>query len=589
MAIGALQLARILIRKQRYFGVTWYPRTVVLSAAYGALSTYTGLWVGSLTYFVALGGDAGIWGASLLPTPSAIALHLGAGAIAMSQILLAVLGGWFLLNSETEDARWVHPSVGMGIVIAASSIGWWAAVPPLLTYFLAWAFHNWPESFRFRSPFRTLLGLSLMVTLYLYPVLSGAAGGTDPELPWWTATFPVVRLFLLVFTAALVAYPVLKGVTGRESSLFRGRERMQDRIVDRFVLAGFALLPLWISAVRSILLRPYAGTLSMDDLQRVTSVAVLGYFLLFALVLTGVFLLLREFLHPINQIRLGLQRVSAGRLDTAIQVDSRDEMGDLANAYNLMVYRLKDLQDDLADQERQVAWTEMARQVAHEIKNPLTPMKLSIQHLDQQIRYGNRTLEEIAPMISRITETLVAEIDSLSGIANDFSKFARPITEEFKETDLNEVVTSVREIYRHDHRFHLEADLSPEPLPVSAAPDELKRVILNLVKNSMEAIRPGGIVLVRTYAWNGGAYADVIDTGAGIPSDLKQKIFIPNFSTKNTGTGLGLAISKKVVEAHKGRIEFASAPGIGTTFTIRIPLISPGRDSETPATAAPAP
>ncbi len=310
----------------------------------------------------------------------------------------------------------------------------------------------------------------------------------------------------------------------------------------------------------------------MDEILQTTSFSIIIYLFIFGLFIGGTVFISRELMHPIHQFQQGLQRISAGQLDTMIPVTSKDEIGELANAYNLMVFKLKDLQNELADKERQTAWAEMARQVAHEIKNPLTPMKLSIQHLYQQIHFGDKTMDEVKPMITRISETLIREIDSLNNIANDFSKFARPITEDFAVVNLNDSIISILDLYKHDRRLFLWADLSDEALPIYAAPDEIKRVLLNLVKNAMEALPTGGIVVIRTYAYRDHAYVEVIDNGSGIQDELKTRIFIPNFSTKSTGTGLGLAICKKVVDAHKGHIEFASAQGTGTTFTIGFPL-----------------
>lgn len=310
----------------------------------------------------------------------------------------------------------------------------------------------------------------------------------------------------------------------------------------------------------------------MDEILQTTSLSIIVYLVVFGLFIGGAVLITRELMQPIHQFRRGLTRISTGQLDTLIPVTSRDEIGELANAYNLMVYKLKDLQDELADKERQTAWAEMARQVAHEIKNPLTPMKLSVQHLHQQVFYGQKSAEEVKEMIVRISDTLIREIESLNNIANDFSKFARPITEDFVETDINETIRSILNLYQHDHRLYLWTDLDSGSLPVHAAPDELKRVVLNLVKNAMEAIPSGGLVVIRTVRHGGSAWIEVIDNGTGIPDDLKSRIFIPNFSTKSAGTGLGLAICRKVILAHKGDITFSSTPGLGTTFTIRLPL-----------------
>lgn len=352
-------------------------------------------------------------------------------------------------------------------------------------------------------------------------------------------------------------------------------ESGQDRAVHRFDDgSGDVLIAFRRIGTEQVLAIPanLSANKYMDEILQTTSLSIIMYLVIFGLFIGGAVLITRELMQPIHQFRKGLQRIAAGQLDTLIPVTSRDEIGELAHAYNLMVYKLKDLQDELADKERQTAWAEMARQVAHEIKNPLTPMKLSVQHLYQQVHYGEKPPSDIKDMVGRISETLIREIDSLNNIANDFSKFARPIVDDFVETDVNETIRSIVQLYQHDNRLYLWTDLDERPLRVSAVPDELKRVFLNLVKNAMEATSKGGLVVIRTTTYGDHAWIEVVDNGSGIPLDLKSRIFIPNFSTKSTGTGLGLAICKKVILAHKGQIEFSSTPGMGTTFTIRLPL-----------------
>ncbi|MFN2372514.1 MAG: PAS domain-containing sensor histidine kinase, partial [Cyclonatronaceae bacterium] len=130
------------------------------------------------------------------------------------------------------------------------------------------------------------------------------------------------------------------------------------------------------------------------------------------------------------------------------------------------------------------------------------------------------------------------------------------------------------ELYRHDSKIDINCNLSGEELTISCVPDELKRVFINLVKNSAEAMPGGGTIILQTTRHDGRAYAEVVDNGIGIPPENQSRIFTPNFSSKTSGTGLGLAISKKIVEAHGGDIGFASAPGTGTTFTLSFPLIT---------------
>ena len=309
-----------------------------------------------------------------------------------------------------------------------------------------------------------------------------------------------------------------------------------------------------------------------DQLLEITSYLLVFYILIFGFFIIGATLLSRQLTKPISNIKSGLKRISSGDLDTTIPVTSKDEIGSLANAYNLMVYKLKDLQEELAEAERQAAWKEMARQIAHEIKNPLTPMKLNIQHLKRQIAIGRDTLEQLKPKVNKIADNLIEQIESLNHIASDFSRFAKPIKEEFEDAKLNEIIESIGNLYKHDDQTQIKMDLTDEEMEIHCVPDELKRVFINLVKNSSEAMPNGGIIMIRTYRHSGQATVEVADNGSGIPEKLKSRIFVPNFSTKSSGTGLGLAITKKIVEAHNGSITFASVEGTGTTFTVQVPL-----------------
>lgn len=309
-----------------------------------------------------------------------------------------------------------------------------------------------------------------------------------------------------------------------------------------------------------------------EQLLDTTSYLLAFYIIIFGLFIGGAALIARQLTRPLEHFQSGLKRISAGYLDTTIPVTTRDEIGALANAYNLMVYKLKDLQEELAEAERQAAWTEMARQIAHEIKNPLTPMKLNLQHLKRKVMEGNQSNEDIEEYVRQVTDNLVEQIETLNTIASDFSRFAKPIEEEFTEQNLNQILSSITDLYQHDKRIHISADISDEELIVNCAADELKRVFINLVKNSTEALPKGGIVMLRSFKHDGKAIVEVVDNGEGISEQAQSKIFVPNFSTKSSGTGLGLAISKKIIDAHKGEINFASVKGTGTTFTIELPL-----------------
>lgn len=309
-----------------------------------------------------------------------------------------------------------------------------------------------------------------------------------------------------------------------------------------------------------------------QQLLETTSYLIILYLIIFGVFIIGTTLVSRRLTRPLVYIQRGLNKISKGDLDTKIPVTSNDEIGNLASAYNEMVTRLKELQKELAAAEREAAWKEMAQQVAHEIKNPLTPIKLNIQHLERQMASNDTDINELKPRIQQITKNIITQIKSLNNIASDFSKFSQPIDKEFENVSINELIRSVSNLYQHDEQTSIVTELTAHNLIVDGVGDELRRVIINLIKNAFEAMPDGGVIRVRCYTQKQSVFIEVIDDGIGIPEDDKSKIFVPNFSTKSSGTGLGLAICKKIIEAHRGSISFASIEGKGTTFVVKLPL-----------------
>lgn len=328
-------------------------------------------------------------------------------------------------------------------------------------------------------------------------------------------------------------------------------------------IAGIAAIPTFIKAPKFY-----------DRLLSTTSYLLAFYTLIFGLLMLGVAFISTQLTAPLEDLQEGLKKISDGDLETTLPVNSDDEIGTLTTAYNIMAQRLKQVQKELAESEREAAWKEMARQVAHEIKNPLTPMKLNLQHLERQIQATGNDLNSVKPKISKIAGSMIEQIDSLNKIASDFSKFAKPIEQEKSALDLNEVFKSVIEMYDTDDSFALISDVSEEPLPVMGVKEELRRVLINLIKNAKEALDEAGTVTVSSFRNSDStdAFITVTDNGDGISEEDQGRIFVPNFSTKSSGTGLGLAISRKIIEEHDGEITFISTRGQGSSFTIRIPL-----------------
>ena len=325
----------------------------------------------------------------------------------------------------------------------------------------------------------------------------------------------------------------------------------------------------------------------LEEEQARTLAYLFGALLLLVVVVMLTALLLSNALaQPIAQLRKGLEAVGEGRFARVLPVNTRDEIGDLVRTFNDMRDQLAESRRKLAQQERELAWREMARQVAHEIKNPLTPMKLSIQHLRRA--FPRRDLPDDARFLSlfdRITTTLVEQIEALARIANEFSTFARLPTRVPEPLDLNEVLEEAVRLMREEETdMSIQVDLHADPLVVEADREELRRIYINLLKNAIQAIPEDteGIIQVHTERTTKRTVSDtasqpyacstVSDNGTGIPVDLQDKIFQPNFSTKTSGTGLGLAIAKKGIEELDGTIGFETSEGKGTTFRIRLPL-----------------
>ncbi|MEX0723386.1 MAG: ATP-binding protein [Gracilimonas sp.] len=362
-----------------------------------------------------------------------------------------------------------------------------------------------------------------------------------------------------------------------ESIYIRGNNQVTRRLVlgDQELLIGYQP---WLNEdgeISGIVSIPtFLEAPKFNEQVLSTTSYLLGlYVIIFGLFILGAAFISTQLTSPLEALREGLKKISGGDLETTLPVKSQDEIGSLTNAYNVMVYRLKDLQDDLAKAEREAAWKEMAQQVAHEIKNPLTPMKLNLQHLERQLKASGKDLNVLKPNIEKIASNMIGQIESLSKIASDFSKFAQPTQQEFAPVEVNELLISIAELYAAEESLTIKTQISENKLWVHGVKDELRRVLVNLVKNAHEAMPDGGKVILSSslLETKKDVYITVQDNGEGIPEGSKDQIFVPNFSTKSSGTGLGLAITKKIISEHNGKISFTSTPGEGTTFTIRLP------------------
>lgn len=253
---------------------------------------------------------------------------------------------------------------------------------------------------------------------------------------------------------------------------------------------------------------------------------------------------------------------------------SKDEIGLLVNEYNNMLSKLDASKKVLASTEKESAWREMAKQVAHEIKNPLTPMKLTLQHL---LRLDQEGKLEDQDKLRKSLETLIHQVDALSGIASSFSTFAKMPLPKNELMNFKTVLLQVLELFKNDQRVRLDFldDSYTEEIQIMGDDKLFGRVIANLIINGIQAAEPGTTPHIKIWLWmtEQSVFLEIADNGKGIPPELKDKIFIPNFSTKSTGSGLGLAIAKSGVETAGGKIWFDTEVGKGTTFYLTFPLV----------------
>jgi two-component system, NtrC family, nitrogen regulation sensor histidine kinase NtrY len=266
-----------------------------------------------------------------------------------------------------------------------------------------------------------------------------------------------------------------------------------------------------------------------------------------------------------------MKEVNLRKMNEEIIWNRNDEIGDLVKEYNKMVAKLEQSADALAKTEREGAWREMARQVAHEIKNPLTPMKLSIQYLQKSINSNQPNVKELS---ANVANTLVEQIDHLSKIAADFSQFANIGYTNMEEFDLHEVLRSLQELYRPDENVEFIWRPLQSRIIVNADKTQMNRLFTNLFANAVEACMGRHCrIEVTEQIIEGKLRINIRDNGEGIPEAMRSRIFEPNFTTKSSGTGLGLAMCRGIVEQVKGKIWFETERGNGTTFIVELPLV----------------
>ncbi len=283
---------------------------------------------------------------------------------------------------------------------------------------------------------------------------------------------------------------------------------------------------------------------------------------------------------PVTRLATGARAVASGDWSARVEVLSNDEIGELAAAFNKMTEQLAEQRDRAIQAERVAAWRELARRLAHELKNPLFPLQITIENLRKARKLSAAEFEEV---FQESTGTLLAEVGNLKTIIGRFSDFARMPPPRFEAVDLNAVIQNVMKLY--DAQFKAEGRpkvipqmaLAEGELRIQADGEQLQRAIGNLVLNAIDAMPGGGTLRIASSSDEGHVRLSVSDTGQGLTEEECARLFTPYYTTKLHGTGLGLAIVQSVVSDHGGKISVRSTPGSGSTFVIELP-VTPGEN-----------
>jgi two-component system nitrogen regulation sensor histidine kinase NtrY len=301
-----------------------------------------------------------------------------------------------------------------------------------------------------------------------------------------------------------------------------------------------------------------------------------------------------RFTRPVEQLAAAAREVAAGNLRAQVEVASRDEVGDLAEAFNRMTRDLLEQKERLVQTERVAAWRELARRLAHELKNPLFPLQLTVENLVRARQQSPEIFEEI---FRESSETLLAEIGNLKEIISRFSEFSKMPLPQLRPVIVNDVVRGVARLFqaqleaRSGGAIACKLEMASSMEPVAADAELLHRALSNLVLNAMDAMPQGGTLTLRTREGKDRVHIEVADTGVGLTPEERERLFTPYYTGKQHGTGLGLAIVQSVISDHGGTINVHSQPGKGTAFLVELPrnldkLHAPVRDGSAVVTGS---
>jgi nitrogen fixation/metabolism regulation signal transduction histidine kinase len=284
-------------------------------------------------------------------------------------------------------------------------------------------------------------------------------------------------------------------------------------------------------------------------------------------------LLARRLSRPLDELAEGARAVARGDLDVHVHATGRDEVGELGVAFNRMTADLRTAREQLVRAERVAAWREIAQRIAHEIKNPLSPIQMSIETLQ---RARQKSPESFDALFTESAHTILDEVTRLKNIVSEFSSFARMPAPQLAPVDLGQVIDAALALYAGGATA-VERSLTPDLPTVMADRDQMTQVLLNLLENARDAVamQEGALVRVTTRATATRVELEVTDNGPGLSDEARARVFTPYFTTKARGTGLGLAIVHRIVSDHGGEIRVGGALGQGAVFTVALPRVSP--------------
>lgn len=345
-----------------------------------------------------------------------------------------------------------------------------------------------------------------------------------------------------------------------------GPDLSQEEVLHAIPLPGYS------DRVPAVLLvgNSLEKELLLEKRIRDISLAIAGVAVFIAVIVSGIFT--ARVSRPIRKLAQAAGEIGQGNWDVRVETSGKDEIGKLAVAFNQMTEELIGQRERLVQSERVAAWRELARRLAHELKNPLFPLQITVENL---LRARENTPDQFDEVFRESTGTLLAEIANLKTIIGRFSDFSKMPAPQIQAVDLNEMVRGVSQLFqgqlnREPARIHTELELGEVP-QVGGDPVLLRRVVENLVLNAIDAMPKGGTLTFRTYMNEKFAVFELADTGAGLTPEECDRLFTPYYTTKQHGTGLGLAIAQSVVSDHHGRISVTSKKDQGTTFHVELP------------------